>query len=374
MAGHTKADCALVRPCLGTFSGRIKSFSPLNGYGFIECPELRVHGYQDAFLHHSQLQHYIVGNSVLFTCYLSNKGQPQACDLKSDGVIPQYEQPEPAANHLGRYVGVVKSFNPEKGYGFISSPQLRERGYESDVFVHHTQVLDFKQGSVVGFQAYVDSKNRLKGRALQSAEEQDVTVGSVAVARQVVKAVCGGYLGLEIGAEVEVLYTGNPTDEEERDWLFGRKCSDGSEGWLPCSAVVRSESAHQPGELPESGAQAGSTVTQLDAAPTESVHQAVDNSAPPRCAAPERPCPEAPPCQEEGPPTAAEPEHDAPTVAAMPEEDATAAEWEHSAPTAAAKPETGTEAAEPVHAAPTAAAKPEEGDASWAVGGGVHCP
>jgi len=67
---------------LGQFTGPIKSFNQKNGYGFIDCAELKAQGYNDVFLHHQQLGDHKVGEQVTFTAYVNSKGQPQAKDLQ----------------------------------------------------------------------------------------------------------------------------------------------------------------------------------------------------------------------------------------------------------------------------------------------------
>merc|ERR1719203_81357 len=80
---------------LGDFIGVIKSFNPNNGYGFIDCPELKALYFHDVFLHHQQLGEFGVGETggvpglrfgvgetVQFTAYLNNAGKPQGKDLR----------------------------------------------------------------------------------------------------------------------------------------------------------------------------------------------------------------------------------------------------------------------------------------------------
>jgi len=62
--------------------GTIKSFNVDNGYGFIASPDLQAMGFtNDVFLHHQQRGEAKVGDEVIFTVFLNNKGQPQARDL-----------------------------------------------------------------------------------------------------------------------------------------------------------------------------------------------------------------------------------------------------------------------------------------------------
>merc|ERR1719491_249938 len=66
---------------LGEFLGMIKSFNQNNGYGFIDCPELKATYSHDVFLHHQQLGDFKQGDEVKFTAYLNNAGKPQAKEL-----------------------------------------------------------------------------------------------------------------------------------------------------------------------------------------------------------------------------------------------------------------------------------------------------
>eukprot|EP00929_Paragymnodinium_shiwhaense_P076719 TRINITY_DN39488_c0_g1_i3.p1 TRINITY_DN39488_c0_g1~~TRINITY_DN39488_c0_g1_i3.p1 ORF type:complete len:150 (+),score=63.75 TRINITY_DN39488_c0_g1_i3:100-549(+) len=68
---------------LGEFSGKIRSFSDKNGYGFIECEDLKALGHQDVFMHGDMKKNYQKGNVVKFTAFLTGKGQLQCKDLQS---------------------------------------------------------------------------------------------------------------------------------------------------------------------------------------------------------------------------------------------------------------------------------------------------
>merc|ERR1719453_2597491 len=67
---------------LGEYTGTIKSFSGKNGYGFIDCADLKAMGYQDVFVHGDIKGSYTVGASVSFTAFLTGKGQLQCKELK----------------------------------------------------------------------------------------------------------------------------------------------------------------------------------------------------------------------------------------------------------------------------------------------------
>merc|ERR1719506_272133 len=72
------------------------------------------------------------------------------------------------AEELGNFVGTIKSFNMEKGFGFIDSPDLKAQGYEMDAFLHKDMLGGFNVGDMVSFAAYLkDSK--LRARELSDA-------------------------------------------------------------------------------------------------------------------------------------------------------------------------------------------------------------
>merc|ERR1740121_55522 len=70
---------------LGECTGVIKSFNSNNGYGFIECQEIKEKYGADIFLHKQQLGSFQVGDTVLFTAYLNSSGKPQGKDLQEPG-------------------------------------------------------------------------------------------------------------------------------------------------------------------------------------------------------------------------------------------------------------------------------------------------
>lgn len=61
------------------YRGRLKSFDPTKGFGFIECPELRQQfGRSDVFLNQAVEGGIVVGSTVSFVVELSKDGKPQA--------------------------------------------------------------------------------------------------------------------------------------------------------------------------------------------------------------------------------------------------------------------------------------------------------
>lgn len=234
---------------LGKFTGLVKSFHKRNGFGFIECAELNEQGFRDAFLHHTELSSVhpdtdIVGARVTFLAFLRNdKPQARYVEIDEDSLKdlkPPAKSKTPEQKDLGCFVGAVKSFSAAEGYGFISAAAIRDQGYKGDVFVHKAQILDFEVGCAVSFSAYVDHKGRLKARDLKPVKSANSTleVGAVEVTRQTVEATAQGYLSVGAGAEVKVLYVGNPDNDDEAGWVYAKNCLHDESGWLPHSAIA----------------------------------------------------------------------------------------------------------------------------------------
>lgn len=68
---------------------------------------------------------------------------------------------------LGEFYGIIKSYNPEKGFGFIACDALKQQ-HEGDVYLNSRHVGEFKVGQEVKFQAFLHN-GRLQGRELQDA-------------------------------------------------------------------------------------------------------------------------------------------------------------------------------------------------------------
>lgn len=103
-------------------TGTVKFFNPNKGWGFIECAAAGT----DVFLYKGDLKGMCVepGQTVQFNTIQNEKGT-QAQDVN---VV--------VAPHEASYFGEIKSFNPMKGYGFISSPAFPEQ----DVFLLKTDL------------------------------------------------------------------------------------------------------------------------------------------------------------------------------------------------------------------------------------------
>jgi len=69
---------------------------------------------------------------------------------------------------LGSFSGFIKSFNSNKGYGFINCEDLQAMGYKNDVFLHHAQLGSHEVGGTVQFTAFLNGKNQPQAKDLQA--------------------------------------------------------------------------------------------------------------------------------------------------------------------------------------------------------------
>merc|ERR1719456_1551184 len=81
--------------------------------------------------------------------------------------LPPPAAPAPS-EELGNFVGTIKSFNVDKGFGFIDSPDLKAQGYEMDAFLHKDFASGFNVGDMVSFAAFLQG-SKLRARDLQDA-------------------------------------------------------------------------------------------------------------------------------------------------------------------------------------------------------------
>mmetsp|Transcript_83590 Transcript_83590/g.259710 ORF Transcript_83590/g.259710 Transcript_83590/m.259710 type:complete len:103 (-) Transcript_83590:63-371(-) len=72
---------------------------------------------------------------------------------------------------LGNFVGIIKSFNPKSGYGFITCEELQELGFSNDCFLHHQQMGDCSVGQEVGFLCYLNSKGQPQAKDVVATGE-----------------------------------------------------------------------------------------------------------------------------------------------------------------------------------------------------------
>merc|ERR1712086_189868 len=166
---------------LGEYLGVIKSYNPEKCFGFIACDTLRAEYDGDVFLSQKHVGDFQVGGEVKFTAYLFG-GKLQCKDLHdaTGQVGPQQGASNKgggkavSANdrELGTFVGMIKSYNTDKGFGFIDSPELKAQGYKKDAFLSSDGYQGFDVGDIVSFTAYLRDDN-LRARNLVNANSMD---------------------------------------------------------------------------------------------------------------------------------------------------------------------------------------------------------
>lgn len=188
--------------------GILKSFSTKTGFGFIASPELLEVFETDIFVHSKQMRPYAAvlapGTPVTFAVALGKENKPQAFDVQPlDGVLAQTAHTaifsmstgrmvglpgeayagglcgprgdtlvssakrkwQDANAELGHFMGRIKAFNAEKGFGFIVSEELASLGYLEDVFLlakdapqRPTCEAGPGPGQVVAFRAFLNAR------------------------------------------------------------------------------------------------------------------------------------------------------------------------------------------------------------------------
>merc|ERR1719379_840200 len=66
----------------------------------------------------------------------------------------------------GRFLGRIKSFNQQKGFGFVECPEAHAV-YNRDVFLHKAQIGTFQIGSTVSFAVEMNKQNMPQARDLR---------------------------------------------------------------------------------------------------------------------------------------------------------------------------------------------------------------
>lgn len=209
--------------------GYVKSFNGEKGFGFIACEELSQVFGNDVFIVAAQLGDMPVGAEVSFAVALNKDNKPQAYDVVPvSGWRAQAPQAAPArwpaqekgggkssfksaapkrsweesnakgggysappaqakggskgppkgggkgggkdvGGGEGEYTGFIKSFNGNNGYGFIECQDLRNEGYNNDVFLHKDQMGDLQVGSEVVFGVFFNNAGKPQARDVMDA-------------------------------------------------------------------------------------------------------------------------------------------------------------------------------------------------------------
>ncbi|CAE8625436.1 unnamed protein product [Polarella glacialis] len=122
------------------FFGTVRSYNDEKGWGHVECEAAKKAFGKEIFLLRSALGEASptmqAGTMLGFKVKMTAKG-PQACDVAAlpQGCIEYNGLPG------SRYSGVVKSFNAEKGWGFVTSEEITNLFFGKDIFLRR-QALD----------------------------------------------------------------------------------------------------------------------------------------------------------------------------------------------------------------------------------------
>merc|ERR1740121_1408460 len=162
------------------YVGVIKSFNTAKGIGFVDCAEVQEKFGCDVFLHASQiLNDEEVGDVIQFTIQLGRLGQPRAKDIQAIGSVQDQDMATQNIDPNQVYTGMVKSYNGEKGFGFIACAETYAQ-FGSDVFMHKDQVQGINIGDSVKFTLRLSIKGQPQAKDLEKAEAagQDLAAGA----------------------------------------------------------------------------------------------------------------------------------------------------------------------------------------------------
>jgi len=152
------------------YVGVIKSFNTAKGIGFVDCAEITEKFGCDVFLHASQILHdEEVGDVISFSVQLGRLGQPRAKDIQAIGSVQDPEMAALQKDPNQVYTGTVKSYNSEKGFGFIVCNETYSQ-FGSDVFLHKDQVKGINVGDTVKFTLRLSLKGQPQAKDLEKAE------------------------------------------------------------------------------------------------------------------------------------------------------------------------------------------------------------
>lgn len=182
-----------------SFVGKIKSFNPTKGWGFIECDDTFNMFGKDIFLMKTAVPPagVQVGNFVSFTLVDGLKGQ-EASNVRvvGKGAQPLSGHKPAAINGSTSYTGAIKSYNAKTKYGFISCDETFAV-YGKDIIVMSSSLpsgsaevgssvkFDIMEGEKgpqaincqCGYRGVVKSFNEKKGWGMISCDETFALLG-----------------------------------------------------------------------------------------------------------------------------------------------------------------------------------------------------
>lgn len=140
--------------------GWIKTFSVVQGFGFIQAPDLRRIYDCDVFLNHAVEGGIHIGDLVSFDIEFGLQGLPQARNV----VVESPAQRDPFVKSKDLQ-GRVKSFNSGRGYGFIVCPEVQSIFGGRDIYASKAEApAGFSVGQDITFRLAIDSQGRPQAR------------------------------------------------------------------------------------------------------------------------------------------------------------------------------------------------------------------
>jgi len=213
-------------------TGVLKSFDSSRGFGFIRCPEVYEQYGCDVFVHYNQLHGFDVGDCVQFATKLGKNGKPQALELSAgdpDTLSAVTGACDAEVDDVELNAGIVKSFDPNRGFGFIRCPSIYER-LRVDVFVHQSQISNFQVGDHVRFAVKMDKSGRPQATAL-FPDTSAATEGAMPSAAS----------NDDLSASASAPTTGGAGSNAEAEYRGAVKCYDADKGY----GFIRCSETHQ---------------------------------------------------------------------------------------------------------------------------------
>lgn len=162
------------------YIGTIKAFSGAQGFGFIMNQDVLKRFGCDAFFNQAVEGGIHIGGRVAFTLEISRDGRPQAKDiiiqdLPKSGADSRPQGPSGPSTMQKDFVGKVfrgrcKSFNANRGFGFIACSEVQIAFGGRDIYVAHAQVPEegrLTAGREYDFRLSVDRQGQPQARELQ---------------------------------------------------------------------------------------------------------------------------------------------------------------------------------------------------------------
>eukprot|EP00931_Biecheleriopsis_adriatica_P060545 TRINITY_DN36372_c0_g1_i2.p1 TRINITY_DN36372_c0_g1~~TRINITY_DN36372_c0_g1_i2.p1 ORF type:complete len:1223 (+),score=250.52 TRINITY_DN36372_c0_g1_i2:26-3694(+) len=169
------------------FVGHVVSFAQSKGIGWITCTETFQRCGNDIFFHRSHVRgadqlELAKGNLVRFTVAFDSNRRPEARNVEKCVVT--------------MFKGIIKSYLPEKGYGFLVCEDARFK-YKGDVFFHksHVEGERVETGDTVTFA--LDPCIAGKPKALNVAKEKNEEAATEPQDAQSTPLASGGALSTE---------------------------------------------------------------------------------------------------------------------------------------------------------------------------------